>query len=99
MKTYYVILKNNKPIGLDSSSGGYWWLPSHPSQVKYFDKHEDAVSYKNTFSTHSNENSAAPGSLKSAKIVQFIFPFDLFRIEQRVGENPEEFRDDYESKS
>lgn len=46
--TYYgVVNDKNEPLGIDQASGGYPYVPSHPSGIKYWSTYEEALKYVN----------------------------------------------------
>jgi hypothetical protein len=45
----FVIVWDNRPVALDSGSGGYPFKTDHPSEVKYWESREEAQKYMDIF--------------------------------------------------
>ncbi len=69
-----IVNEDNCIIGVDVNSGGYPWLPSHPSGWKFFATIEDAVTYRDTFK-HDTPN--ATGDPRKWRVVYFRWEIDF----------------------
>jgi hypothetical protein len=49
LPNYFILLWNNKPVGIDQNSGGYPYKTDYPGSVKYWETREKAQHYADMF--------------------------------------------------
>ena len=69
LPNYFVILWDNKPVGLDADSGGYPYKTDYPGNVRYWLKREDAEKFLDVFARSPSYGFSVP----RVKIVEIQF--------------------------
>lgn len=69
MNAWIVVDKDNRPLGVDTNSGGYHYVPSDLNGIRYWSTQEEAQGYVDVFNSSSHQDK--PVAVKYVRLLMY----------------------------